>query len=54
MLRDHLVFQLTSKNELVGYGTVDICDTHGENCTALPGPPGTLTGKRMIATIPTL
>jgi hypothetical protein len=49
MLRNDQVFQLTSKNDLVGYAVVNLCDTHGENCTALPGL-GTLTGKRMIVT----
>jgi len=49
MLQNHQVFQLTSKNELVGYAVVNFCDIHGENCTPFPGV-GTLTGKRMLVT----
>jgi len=47
MLQTSQVFQLTSKNELVGLVNLSACDIHGENCTPLPGL-GTLTGKRMI------
>jgi len=47
MLQTSQVFQLTSKNELVGLVNSSVCDIHGENCTPLPGL-GTLTGKRMI------
>jgi hypothetical protein len=47
MLLDHWVFQLTSKNALVGYGDLSVCDVHGGNCTLLPVIP-TITRKRMI------
>ena len=49
MLLTHQVFQLTSKNDLVGVGDLSACDVHGQNCTLLPGN-STITGKRMIVT----
>jgi hypothetical protein len=47
MLQTNQVFQLTSKNELVGLANLNVCDIHGGNCTPLPGV-STVTGKRMI------
>jgi len=49
MLLTHQVFQLASKDALVGLGDLSACDVHGENCTLLPGI-STITGKRMIVT----
>jgi hypothetical protein len=49
MLLTHQVFQLTSKNDLVGVGDLSACDVHGQNCTLLAGI-STITGKRMIVT----
>jgi hypothetical protein len=47
MLQTNQVFQLTSKDELVGLANLNVCDIRGENCTPLPGV-STVTGKRMI------
>jgi hypothetical protein len=47
MLQTNQIFQLTSKNALVGVGDLSVCDVHGENCTPIPGL-STITGKRMI------
>ncbi len=53
MLLTHQVFQLASKNALVGVGDLSVCDLHGDNCAPLPGI-STIAGKRMIFTkIPT-
>ena len=49
MLLTHQVFQLTSKNDLVGLGDLSACDVHGDNCTLLPGI-SMITGKRMMVT----
>jgi hypothetical protein len=47
LLKTNQVFQLTSRNELVGIANLSSCDLHGENCTPLPGV-STVAGKRMI------
>lgn len=47
MLQTNQIFQLTSKDALVGLGDLSACNVHGENCTLLPGV-STITGKRMI------
>ena len=47
MLQTSQVFQLTSKNALVGLVNLSVCDIHGDNCMPLPGV-STVTGKRMI------
>ena len=47
MLLDHWVFQLPSKNELIGLGDLSVCDVHGDNCMPLLSGI-TITGKRMI------
>ena len=47
MLQTNQVFELTSRNELVGAANASFCDPQGENCASIPGV-STVTGKRMI------
>ena len=47
MLQTNQVFQLTSRDTLVGAANASFCNLQGENCVPLPGV-STVTGKRMI------
>jgi hypothetical protein len=47
MLQTNQVFQLTSRDTLVGAANASLCNLQGENCVPLPGV-STVTGKRMI------
>jgi hypothetical protein len=45
------IFQLISKDDLVGNGSLSFCDTSGDNCRPLPAC-STIQGKRIKAEAP--
>jgi hypothetical protein len=48
MLKTNQVFQLTSRDELVGANVVFSCSVQGENCVSVSAEPAKVTGRRVV------